>query len=56
MLRSVQTNDMSNEDLTSYKEMIKAMTPEELDAFRNSFDADMMGFSGKEAVDEFTDQ
>ena len=40
----------SNYILKELQERVAAMTPEELRAFRNSHDADSMGFSGKERL------
>ena len=49
-IKSEQTKNMGQEELKELQERVAAMTPEELRAFRNSHDADSMGFSGKESL------
>lgn len=44
------TVELTLTDLKKLQERVAAMTPEELRAFRNSHDADSMGFSGKESL------
>lgn len=47
---SEQTKDMTLEELSGLQEKIEKMTPEELDEYRKSADADSMGFHGEECV------
>lgn len=47
-LRSEHTKDMTPEEIKKLQQEVAGMTPEELAAFRNSKDADAMGFWGKE--------
>ncbi len=47
-IRSEQTKDLNTEELKALQQEVERMTPEELKAFRNSRDADSMGFWGKE--------
>lgn len=49
--QSEATKEMSTEELAGLQEKVAAMTPEELETFRNGFDPDMMGFDGAEAPD-----
>ena len=49
-IKSEQTQNLGQEELKELQERVAAMTPEELRAFRNSHDADSMGFSGKESL------
>ena len=46
--RSEQTKDMTQAELEKLQKKVAGMTPEELKAFRNSQDADSMGFNGEE--------
>ena len=47
-IRSEHTKDMTAEETQALQQEVAGMTPEELKAFRNSKDADSMGFWGKE--------
>ena len=47
-IRSEQTKDLTPEELKALQQEVAGMTPEELKAFRNSKNADSMGFWGKE--------
>lgn len=47
-IRSEHTKDMTVEELQALQQEVAGMTPEELKEFRNSKDADSMGFWGKE--------
>lgn len=47
-IRSEQTKDLTTEELKALQQEVAGMTPEELKAFRNSKNADSMGFWGKE--------
>lgn len=49
-LRSEQTKDMTAEEREALQARVENMTPEELRQFRNSMDADSMGFFGEESV------
>lgn len=49
-IKSEQTKNMGREELKALQERVVAMKPEELRTFRNSHDADSMGFSGKESL------
>ena len=46
--KSEQTQNMTPEELKKLQEKVAGMTPEELKQFRNSQDADSMGFYGEE--------
>ena len=46
--KSEQTKNMTPEELKKLQEKVAGMTPEELKQFRNSQDADSMGFYGEE--------
>lgn len=48
VIKSEHTKDMTAEELRALQQEVAQMTPEELKAFRNSKDADSMGFGGKE--------
>ena len=47
-IRSEHTKDMTAEELQALQKKVAEMTPEQLKEFRNSKDADSMGFFGKE--------
>lgn len=49
-IKSEQTKGMGQEELKELQEKVMEMTPEELRVFRNSYDADSMGFSGRESL------
>lgn len=49
-IKSENTKNMRQEELKALQKKVEAMTPEELRTFRNSHDADSMGFSGKESL------
>lgn len=52
MVKSEHTQFMTAEELDELQKKIANMSPEDLKSFRNSFDPDLMGFCGKEAVDD----
>lgn len=49
-IKSEHTKGMTAEELEELRGKIGEMTPEELQIFRNSMDADGMGFYGEESV------
>lgn len=49
-IKSESTKDMAAEELKELQQKVANMTAEELKAFRNSKDADSMGYFGKESV------
>lgn len=46
-LKSINTRDMSKIELTELEKAVKEMSEEMLKKFRESFDVDEMGFSGR---------
>ncbi len=48
VIKSEHTKNMTPEEIEALQQEVAGMTPEELKAFRNSKDADSMGFWGKE--------
>lgn len=46
-LKSLNTNNMSKIELKALQEEVKEMSAEMLKKFRESFDVDVMGFSGR---------
>jgi hypothetical protein len=51
-MRSENTKDLSDEELKELQEKVAGMTDEELAEFRNSFEADEMGFVQEEGEAE----
>lgn len=49
-IKSENTKGMTPDELKALQERVAAMTPDELREFRNSHDADSMGFWGKESL------
>lgn len=49
-IKSENTKGMAEDELKALQERVAAMTPDELREFRNSHDADSMGFWGKESL------
>lgn len=49
-IKSEYTKDMTVEEREELQEKVESMTPEELQQFRNSMDADNLGFWGKEGA------
>lgn len=49
---SEHTKDMTDQEQKELQEKVKGMTPEELKAYRNSFDPDTMGFFGGEGHED----
>ena len=49
-IKSEHTKDMTAEEREELRARVESMTPEELRQFRNSLDADSMGFFGEESV------
>lgn len=49
-IRSEQTKDLTPDELAVLQQEVAGMTPDELRQFRNSMDADSMGFFGKESL------
>lgn len=47
-MKSEHTKNMSAKELAELRKEVESMTPDQLAEFRNSFDADEMGFDGKE--------
>lgn len=47
-MKSEKTKDLTPEELKEIRQSVENMTPEEKAQFRNSFDADNMGFFGEE--------
>lgn len=47
-IRSEHTKNMTAEEMEKLQQEVAAMTPEQLKAFRNSKDADSMGYWGEE--------
>lgn len=52
MIRSEHTKNFTDNEINTLQNKIMNMTPDELKNFRNSFDPDLMGFNGKEAIDD----
>lgn len=46
-IKSESTKEMTQEEIKSLREKVAKMTPEELREFRNSHNADEMGFWGR---------
>lgn len=46
-VKSVNTRDLTKTEINKIDEKVKEMTVQELRQFRESFDADEMGFSGR---------
>ena len=51
-MKSENTKDLTPEELKEIRQSVENMTPEEKAQFRNSFDADEMGFYGEEGQTE----
>lgn len=49
-IKSEHTRNMTAEEKEELRAKVEKMTPEELRQFRNSMDADSMGFFGEESV------
>lgn len=49
-IKSEHTKNMTPEEREELRAKVESMTPEELRQFRNSMDADGMGFFGEESV------
>lgn len=49
-IKSEHTKDMTAEEREELRARVENMTPEELRQFRNSMDADSMGFFGEESI------
>lgn len=49
-IKSEHTKGMTAEERQELREKVQNMTPEELRQFRNSMDADGMGFFGEESI------
>lgn len=47
-IRSEHTKNMTAEEMEKLQQEVAGMTPEQLKEFRNSKDADSMGFWGEE--------
>ena len=52
MIKSEHTKDMNANAIKALQKKVSAMNETELEAFRESFEPDMMGFYGEEAIDE----
>lgn len=48
-IKSESTKSMTEEEIKELQKKVAGMTPEQLREFRNSHDADGMGFFGKES-------
>ena len=49
-IRREQTKALTPAELAALQQEVAGMTPDELRQFRNSMDADSMGFFGKESL------
>ena len=52
---SKQTKEMSDEDIPALQDKVKEMNKTELKKYLETIDPDMMGFDGKEGVDDGSD-
>jgi hypothetical protein len=55
MVLSEQTKEMSVEDISALQDKVKEMNKTELKKYLKTIDPDMMGFNGKEGVDDGSD-